>query len=306
MKSKIRFRHRVEYGAFRGVQALISSIPISWTGAFLSGILHVVFRVCWPLKRETISRIREVFGEETSIATCRRIARISVWNMVMNFIELFHASKMDQDYLRAHLEGFEEIEKVLRQLIAKHGGVVIALPHMGNWDLAAVTCSAFNIPLMVMARAQNNPLFEGWLRRNRLNVQTIERRHPSSFVRIAHHLKGGGIFAILPDVRHNKPGVSTTVFGKPEVQLGKGLAKFARMANVPILPIAMVRKDASHHKVFLCDPIYPDLDAETADDAVRITQAVWDLFEKRIREMPEQWFWHNRRWILTPLYTKTR
>jgi lauroyl/myristoyl acyltransferase len=78
------------------------------------------------------------------------------------------------------------------------------------------------------------------------------------------------------------------------------------MANVPILPIAMVRKDASHHKVFLCDPIYPDLDAETADDAVRITQAVWDLFEKRIREMPEQWFWHNRRWILTPLYTKTR
>ena len=64
MKSKIRFRHRVEYGAFRGAQALISSVPISWTGAFLSGILRVVFRVCWPLKRETISRIREVFGED--------------------------------------------------------------------------------------------------------------------------------------------------------------------------------------------------------------------------------------------------
>ena len=82
MKSKIRFRHRVEYGAFRGAQVLISSVPISWTGAFLSGILRLVFRVCWPLKRETISRIREVFGEETSVATCRRIARISVWNMI--------------------------------------------------------------------------------------------------------------------------------------------------------------------------------------------------------------------------------
>lgn len=306
MKQKIRFRHRLEYGAFRGVQATISSIPITWTGKVLGGILRIVFRLCWPLKRETVSRIREVFGEDTSIATCRKIARTSVWNMLMNFIEVFHAQKMDLDYLKAHMEGVEQAAKTLRHLIDKHGGVVIALPHMGNWDLAAITCSAFNFPLMAMARAQNNPLFEAWMQRNRLNVQTIDRRHSSSFVRIAHHLKGGGVFAILPDVRHNKLAVSTTVFGKPDVQLGKGLSKFPRMANVPILPITMIRKSASHHQICIFDPIFPDLDADAAEDATRITQAVWNLFEQQIRKMPEQWFWHNRRWLLTPLYTKTR
>lgn len=306
MKQKIRLRHRLEYGAFRTVQFLIASVPIRWSGYFLAGLLRVVFRICWPLRRETVSRIREVFGETTSIEECRKIARTSVWNMLMNFIEMFHASKMDIDYLKAHVEGLEQAEKTLRHLINKYGGVVIALPHMGNWDLAAITCSNCNFPLMALARAQNNPLFEAWMQRNRLNVQTVDRRHASSFVRIAHHLKSGGVFAILPDVRHNKPAVSTTVFGKPNVQLGKGLSKFPRMANVPILPLTMERKDASHHAVHLYEPLFADLEVDAAEDAVRLTQKVWDLFEAQIRKTPEQWFWHNRRWLLTPLYTKSR
>ena len=306
MSQKIAFHHRVEYATLRTLQGMMTLLPIAWTGGLLAGILRVVFRVCWPLKRETVSRVREVFGAEISVAECRRIARTSVWNLLMNFVELFHARKMDLAYLADHLEGTAEGERKLRQLIDKHGGIVIALPHMGNWDLAGVTCSAFGFPLMAMGRPQNNPLVEAWLRRNRLNFQTIDRRKPSTFVRVAHHLKSGGVFAILPDVRHNKPGVSVTVFGKPEVQLGKGLAKFSRMANVPVVPFMMERVDASHHKLHLGEPIFPDLDATPEDDARRITQQVWDLFEKQIRAKPEQWFWHNRRWILTPLYTQTR
>lgn len=306
MKPKVKFGHRVEYGFLRLLQATLTAFPIAWVGHFISGLLRITFRLCWPLKKESISRIREVFGQETSVAECRRIARTSVWNMLMNFVELFHIQRMDMDYLKAHLEGTEEAKAKLKHVIDKYGGVVIASPHMGNWDLAGVACSNFGFPLMAVGRPQNNPLFEAWLRRCRLNFQTVDRRHPSSFVRVAHHLKSGGVFAILPDVRHNKPGVSVTVFGKPNVQLGKGLAKFSRMANVPVLTFIMERLDASHHRLHLGEPILPDLDAPADLDARRITQQVWDLFEKQIRARPEQWFWHNRRWILTPLYTQTR
>ncbi len=306
MKSKVRFSHRVQYACLRTVQAVMTLFPISWTGHFLSGLLRFVFRCFWPLRKETISRVREVFGAETPVARCRVIARRSVWNLMMNFVELFHAAKMDRDYLKEHLEGADEALAKLQAAINKYGGAVIALPHMGNWDLAGIACSSFGFPLMAVGRPQNNPLVEAWMRRCRLNFQTVDRRHPSSFVRVAHHLKSGGVFAILPDVRHNKPGVSTTVFGKPEVQLGKGMVKFARMANVPVVPIVMERLDASHHKLHVYEPILPDLDVVADEDAARITQQVWDIIEKHVREKPEQWFWHNRRWILTPLYTQTR
>ena len=306
MKDRITFQHRMEYGALRTAQFLITLLPLKAASALVGGLLRVVFRLCWPAKRESISRMREVFGAEFPISECRRIARTAVWNLVMNFIELFHAGKMDLDYLGEHLEGALEAKARLDALIAKHGGVVLATPHMGNWDLAGIACSSFGIPLMAIARAQNNPLVEKWLRSNRLNFEAVDRRQPSGFVRIAHHLKGGGAFAILPDVRHNKPGVGTTVFGKPDVQLGKGVSKFARMGNVPILPVFMRRKDASHHTILLGEPIYPNLEADAVEDSKRLTQTVWDAFEVQIRATPEQWFWHNRRWLLTPLYTQTR
>lgn len=305
-KHKIRFKHRIEYGVLRTIQVCITLFPISWVGAFLSGLLRFVFRCFWPLKKESIARMREVFGEDLPVSRCRVIARTSVWNLMMNFVEVFHAKKMDEAYLKAHLAGAEEAKAKLAAIIDKYGGAVIALPHMGNWDLAGIAASMLGYPLMAIARPQNNPLVERWMVANRLSIITVDRRKPTSFVRIAHHLKSRGLFAILPDVRHNKPGVSVTVFGKPNVQLGKGVAKFARMANVPIVPFMMERLDASHHTLTLGEPIFPDVDVDFDQDAVRITQTLWDIFEARIREKPEQWFWHNRRWILTPLYTKTR
>ena len=53
----------------------------------------------------------------------------------------------------------------------------------------------------------------------------------------------------------------------------------------------------------------PDLDPEVgkAEDCVRMTQEVFDVAEKAIRETPEQWFWFNKRWILDPPnYEKTK
>ncbi|MEG1787609.1 MAG: lysophospholipid acyltransferase family protein [Kiritimatiellia bacterium] len=304
---KYSFRHLLEYAILRSAQMTVCLIPIAVLGAIVSAFFRIFFCFYWPLKRETVSRMREVFGADFPVKKIRCIARVSIWNMVMNYVEIMHAGKMNDDYLLTHLQGCEEAREKLRAIIAKHGGAVLALPHMGNWDFAGIACGSFGIPLMALARAQNNPLVEKWLCRNRLGeFEAADRRRPSSFIRIAHHLKSGGAFAILPDVRHNKPGVSVTVFGKPDVQLGKGMAKFARMANVPIVPLFMERLDASHHIIRLCEPLYSDLEAEVDADMVRLSQSVWNLFEAEIRAKPEQWFWYNRRWILTPLYTQTR
>ncbi len=307
MKSqKIRLKHRIEYAVLKVLLTIVCCIPLTAMGHIISGILRVLFRTVWPLKKESIARMREVFGEELPEERIRLWARHSMWNMLMNFIELIHRDKFTPEYLVAHIDGLEEALQKVRKLVDKHGGAVLTLPHMGNWDLAGIACMSGKLPLMALARPQNNPLVQNWMSGNRSNFTIIDRTKPREFVKIAHHLKSGGVFAILPDVRHNKPGVSTTCFGKPNVQLGKGLGRFTRMANVPIVPITMERIDASHHRITTYDPIYPDPDADPTADAIRLTQTAWDIFEKKIREQPGQWFWFNRRWLLTPLYTQTR
>lgn len=306
MARRYRFTHLLEYGLLRTIQGVIYCVPIPVTGALMKGLVSLVFWLFWPLKKETVSRMREVFGNDLPVSKIRRITIHSVWNMLMNFVEIMHAGRMDSTYLRRHLEGAEEAGEKLRAIVDKHGGAVIALPHMGNWDLAGIACVSLKIPLMAIARPQNNPLVNDWIVKGRRNFTVINRKHPSEFIRIVHHLRSGGLFAILPDVRHNKTAVGVTCFGRPNVQLGKGLTKFARMANVPIVPLYMERLSSNRHRITVHEPLFPDPEADPEWDAVRLTQAVWDIIEAKIRQCPEQWFWHNRRWILTPLYTQTR
>jgi hypothetical protein len=52
-------------------------------------------------------------------------------------------------------------------------------------------------------------------------------------------------------------------------------------------------------------PILPDPSLPKADDVARMTRQVLAFIETRIREVPEQWFWFNRRWILDPLDADT-
>ena len=99
MKARSSLRNWTEYVAFRAIQMLVAAFPIRWVGGALHGILRFIFRVWWPLRDETTARVREVFGADTPVERVRVIARTSVWNMVMNFVELFHARRMDLDYL---------------------------------------------------------------------------------------------------------------------------------------------------------------------------------------------------------------
>lgn len=306
MKKKIKFQHRLEYGALRTVETLLGLFPLVWISTFVSGVLRVLFRIHWPEKRETVRRIREVFGADVPLAKCRQIARASLCNMLMNMVEMMRVQRFTPAWLEEHIEGAHEAQKIIQDLIAKHGGVVIALPHMGNWDLAGYICLNFGIRLMALARKQNNPLVEAWLVRNRHgNFEALDRTSSATFIKIGHHLKSGGAFAILPDVRGTRPDFQIDFLGHPAV-LTRGMARFARMSDVPILPFIAQRVGRTHHKLIPLAPIYPNEDVHVDEDLHRMTEEVMQQFEKVIRANPEQWFWYNRRWILTPLGQTTR
>ena len=49
------------------------------------------------------------------------------------------------------------------------------------------------------------------------------------------------------------------------------------------------------------EPVRPDTGRGKLEDAVRITQHVMDVFDRAVREAPEQFFWYNKRWVLDPL-----
>ena len=295
-----RVQHLFEYAALKGVAALLNVLPyraaltVAW---FLAGLtFHVVrFR-----RRETFRRIREVFGESKSPREIKRIAWHSMRNMAFNMVEMMRAPAIDASWIDRHIPDFKNHIPAVKELIAQHGGAVITVPHMGNWDLAGWACNRYDIRMFSIAAKQKNPLVNGWINRQRESGMTILERGGGTLKQIIKLLRSGTVLAILPDVRMPTPDLKLPFLGGT-ANFGRGMAMFAITAHVPIIPAILRREGWTRHGFTRLPAILPDPSLDKAEDARRMTAAVIAQVDAAIRKDPDQWFWYNKRWVLTPI-----
>ena len=298
------FKHRIEYAALRlaaGTIRLLSHRAALILAGLLAGVLFHVFRF---RRRETLRRIEVVFGAGCSPRDRRRIAWHSLRNLSFNIAELMRAATYTPAWLDRHIENYAPSMERLRQLLAQHGGLVVALPHIGNWDLAGIAVHQAGIRIFSVAGVQHNRYVNDWLNRQRGFGLDIIPRGSSALRQVIKRLRAGEVFAILPDVRTKRPDLSIPFLGGT-ANLGRGMAQFARVANVPILPVAVRRVGWFRHRVDLSEPLLPDRNRGTQEDLERLTTGVMTRIDAIIRADPGQWFWYNRRWVLEPLQETT-
>ena len=295
-------RHVIEYGLLRGAAFFLNAIPyrlaltVGWCFAFLA--FHVVrFR-----RRETERRIRLVFGPEMSGKRVRQIAWLSLRNIVFNAIEIMRAQKIDKEWIDRHIPAFQSEIPVVHELLQKHHGVVITVPHSGNWDLAGWACNRYGVPMFSVAAKQKNPLVNDWMNRQRENGMTVLERGSGGamFKQMLKLLRSGNVLAILPDVRMKTPDLELPFLGGT-INAGRGMAMFAIAGKVPIVPAIFRREGGTRHIFTRLPTLYPDPTLSKEEDAKRLTELVLQNVDRAIRETPEQWFWYNKRWVLTPV-----
>lgn len=294
---KYRVRHVVEYAALRGLMAVLGAMPYRVALAF--GWL--VACLLWIARRDRVrvalSRIRSVLGRDTSPRAARRIAWISLRNTVFNAIEMARAPEADVAWVRSISNCGDSLP-----VVREHGrqGMIIAVPHMGNWELAGVACRLFDIRMISIAATQRNPLFNRYLNRLRSGPGAeIVERGSAAMRTVARKLRSGMAMAILPDVRVRDEGMPMPFLGGT-ANIGKGMALFARLAAVPIVPCVVTRQGWARHHIEVFEPVRADMTADRDSDLRRMTGQVLDIIERNIRRSPEQWFWYNKRWVLEP------
>jgi Kdo2-lipid IVA lauroyltransferase/acyltransferase len=297
---KHRPKHLLEYAALRALAPLIRILP--YRGALLLGWLaaRVVFAVFRYRVSEAQTRIGRVFGSRFSPPEIRRIAWQSWRNFVFNAVELLRVSKMTRAWICGVFDGRDAIRGVKAHLESGRGGI-IASPHMGNWETAAVYCLWNGIPIFHIAAAQKNPLTNQYLDHLRAlpGIESISRG-AGTLKRVIRRLKQGHVLAILPDVRMPAEGVMVPFLGG-EANVARGMALFARQTNVPIFTFIITRRGWARQKIELQPIIWPDLSLDKEQDIARMTSTVMKSVDKAIHEDPGQWFWFNKRWILDPV-----
>lgn len=301
---KIKAKYKAEYRAVKFFGALFCLLPYTVSLAMAAGLAKIASWIMHKRVKEAVRRIKLVKGDAITDNQAKRIAWISLRNTAFNLVEMLRIKKTNLAFIHKIMPNVAESIQKIKGIMDASGnskGVILALPHMGNWDLTGSAVYLTGLPIFSVAGKQHNPLMNKLMNEMRSGhgMEILERR-TNTAAQIRTRLKNGEIFAILPDTRCFTPDIMTPFLGG-EANLARGMAVFARAAEVPIIPTIIHRVGWKRFEIKLFDPVYPNMEMDKQEDIVRLTHEVIAILDKEIQANPEQWFWYNKRWVLDPV-----
>ena len=301
MASKSKPVALLEYAALRAVCGVVNAVPHPLALALARGAAVVAFSVFRFKRARTMRRISKVFpGIEPRRAA--QIARESLANILQNAVDMIRASRFDRKWIERHVDNVGVYAARLKELVDEGRGVVIMVPHMGNWYMAAWAMAACGMPLSAIAARQRNPHVDAWMKRLYGSIDVVERGSARVLREVLERLANGRAFAILPDLRVPTHDVEVP-FLNGTANVSHGGAAFAIAAKCPIVVAAMRRRKGRHFFDHIAT-LRPDPNAkDRKEEARRLTREAMSLRDKAIQKTPGQWFWFNKRWILERVHT---
>lgn len=288
-----------EYILLRTICAVIGACPYCVVCLLARLAARFAFSVLRINRKRTIDRISGVFPEK-SRKEVKRIALLSMQNVFLTAVEMQRAHKLDAKWIEKHVKDVHVYAARLKELVDEGKGVVVMVPHSGNWYMAAWAMASCGVPLFAIAARQRNPYVYAWMKRQygeRLEV--LERGSAGTMREILSRLRKGKAFAILPDLR--VPNRDTEVpFLNGTANVSHGGALFAVSAGCPIV-VAIMRRVNGKHEFDHLATLRPNPNApDRKEEARRLTREAMALLDSAIQKTPEHWFWYNKRWILEP------
>ncbi len=296
-----RIKHRVEYALFCFWGAVFGMVPyrlalaLGWVVAWI-GHYPLRYRV-----RLVHGRIREVFPG-VAPRRVRQIAWLSWRNFVFNLVDVFRLRRINAAWLQRHIVDYDRMVKPLRERLPSGGFIGVSL-HMGSTEMLAVCLQQMGLDVFVITGKQKNLLVDAKLNamRGSTGIDCIAKSSGSAlFKQVFRRLKAGGMLTMLVDLRQPAGGVEVSFLGGT-ASVVPGMGIFARKTGVPVIPSVFTREGWTRHRFQVFPAVMPDDGIPLETDLQRMTQTVFSLFDRAVREQPEQWFWYNKNWILAPV-----
>ena len=296
--AKSAFSVNFEYFALRLVCALVNAIPYPLAMAAARGLGWTAFHVFRFKRRRTLDRIRGVFPEK-SVREAKSIAVRSLQNVLQTGVEMMRAPRLDRTWMDRYVKEGQHYKDRLQAYVNEGKGVVIMVPHSGNWYMAAWSMAKYGLPLFAIAARQRNPKLNAWMNRQYGDIEVLDRDSRNTLSLIREKLAVGRAFAILSDLRVRKKDVEADFFGG-KANVSRSAAAFAVKAGCPIVVAIMSRQDGRH--VFKhIGTLRPNPDeTDKKEEARRLTRVALGLLSDEVMKNPGDWYWYNKRWILEP------
>ena len=212
------------------------------------------------------------------------------------------------DTFRIHRWSTERIERtvsltnghLLRDPMASGRGVIIALPHSGNWDHAGAYFCQQGIPLVTIAEIlKPEKLFRKFLSYREAMGFEVLGLDSRAFVTLIRRAREKRLIALVADRDLSESGIVVDFFNH-KAKMPAGPAALAIREGLPLVVAHVSYTEVGIHIDFT-EIALPDNDDEEA--RIRFTvQLMADAFAQGIAKNPQDWHMLQRIWMDRELY----
>jgi KDO2-lipid IV(A) lauroyltransferase len=292
--------HRVEYGALRTAIGALGALR--WeravrAGARMGALGYAPFRV----RRRVVERQIAAAFPGLDPARVDAVARGAFEHLGRIAVETALLSRIGRAEVLGLVEGVDGWD-LFERLHARGRGLIVVTGHLGNWEIGGAYVAARGLPIDVVARRMGNPLFDGYLTRTRSRLGMAVVPDQDAVRRTPRALAQGRVVAFVAD----QAGLTLSssyipFFGRP-AKTPRGPAVFALRLGAPLVFGVAVRQPAGTYRITFEEiPVRDTGDRE--GDVDRVLEAYTRTLERWVRLVPEQYFWHHRRWKRQPADT---
>jgi lauroyl/myristoyl acyltransferase len=194
------------------------------------------------------------------------------------------------DYLRAFRDPprVTPVEGATERLASVPGGKILVAAHMGNWEVGGHFIGrviGHHIIVGFPERDGGVEKFRQERRQSAGHTTLIARQGLATLFKLRSALERGESVVVLADRAVDSDRIEVTFRGRRSNFL-KSPALLAQLAQVPLVPVAVVCEGQGEYSAHVGRPIHPSTDG----DAAPLMEQVADFFGTILERYPDQWY----------------
>jgi KDO2-lipid IV(A) lauroyltransferase len=264
------------------------------------GLFRMIADFVWRGRGKGVKRLesnlRRVVGPDVPDERLSELSRAGMRSYMRYWMEAFRLPVWSPQHIEDRVRP-QDIDALFKN-VESGRGVVLALSHSANWDLAAAWIALHGLNFTTVAeRLEPESLFDRFVAyRESLGVEVLALtgENRDVFGTLVERLNAGRPVALLADRDLSASGIEVDFFGD-KARMPAGPALLAIRTGAALIPVNMWYEEG-----VMCGRLEPEIpvpqEGTVAEKAAVMTQAMADAFATTIASHPEDWHMLQRLW----------
>lgn len=269
----------------------VCRMPEPWAKSAFQAAADIAWRRQGPRTQVLEGNLTRVLGPGAEGAELRELSHQSLRSYARYWLETFRLPAMSVPQLVQETVVTGEVKAAL-DCLASGRGVIFALPHMGNYDQAAVWLIHQGVGSFttVQERLRPESVYDKFVAfREGLGMEVLPASGgvTRAFGTLAERLRAGKAVCLVADRDVTGSGTEVKFFGEKARMMG-GSAALAERTGAALFP-AILWFEGDHWGIHVDDEIVVPAEGDRRQKVTAMTQEMAHCFEAGIREHPADW-----------------